>query len=805
MAKITVQRLNVVLVILLALCFAFRPGTTVAQDDDSSGLPSQSDESSDVELIEEILVTATKRDALVQDIPFSINVQSERDIERQQSSNLEDLSLNVPGLSIQNLGPGQSVVNIRGISSGQIVRDQPGVKEQVGIYLDETPISLSLFTPDLDLFDVSRVETLRGPQGTLFGSGSIGGTVRYITNQPELDASESKAEVGINAIAEGSTGGQFKTAINAPLGNTAAARLVTYGTKFGGFIDALRPTGSVDEDVDDGSRYGMRAALLWEPSDNFSVTPRVVYQNMSLNGFNRDEVFNLFAESLGDRQQFLSLGEAFEDELLIVDAVVKWEPIGFPNVTYAFSQTRRDILVSRDASALSGSVGVDIGLPEAAVRLPANLRDTTDLEQMTHELRFSSEDGGPIQWVVGAFFSQLDRIYGQRVPTPGWDAFYAAAGSPALGALRAFDNGFDTTDSPYVSRLTYDLTQTALFGEATYAVTDQLDLTAGLRWYQWEEDKTFNSGGGYSNAAAQTQAVSVDADGIAPRFLMSYALADRWSVNAQVSQGFRLGGVNDPLNQDLCGEEDYETFGVFQEFKDETLWNYELGTKASLNGATLSGSVFYSDIENLGVNVDAGSCSSRVTISVPEAHTMGVELEVSVKPMEALLVTLAGSYVEAEFDSTIREPDGSVVQGIRAGNRIPSVPDWQVSAAATYSLPSLLGADDGYVSASWQLIGERITQPGDQEPDGGHFAHGLPFGHLDGSEVTDLDLVLDPYSLINISAGLSYETWELQFYVKNVTDENPELSFDRERGGRARLGYRVGQPRTFGLVARMVF
>ena len=109
------------------------------------------------------------------DVPFSVNVQSEQDIQRLNTFNLEDLSRNVAGLAIQNLGPGQSVVNIRGVSSGQIVRDQPGVKEQVGIYLDDTPISLSLFTPDIDLYDVSRVETLRGPQGTLFGSGSIGG------------------------------------------------------------------------------------------------------------------------------------------------------------------------------------------------------------------------------------------------------------------------------------------------------------------------------------------------------------------------------------------------------------------------------------------------------------------------------------------------------------------------------------------------------------------------------------------------------------------------------------------------------
>src|SRR5688572_29346439 len=133
-----------------------------------------------------IIVTATKRASTVQDVPFSINAQTEEDIQRANAQTLEDISRNVAGLAVQNLGPGQSQVSIRGVSAGQIIRDQPGVKEQVGVYLDESVISLSLFNPDFDLFDLNRIETLRGPQGTLFGSGSVGGTLRYITNQPKL-------------------------------------------------------------------------------------------------------------------------------------------------------------------------------------------------------------------------------------------------------------------------------------------------------------------------------------------------------------------------------------------------------------------------------------------------------------------------------------------------------------------------------------------------------------------------------------------------------------------------------------------
>src|SRR4051812_7358679 len=182
----------------------------------------------------DIIVTATKRASRVQDVPFSINAQTQADIERAHASTLEDLSRNVAGLTVQNLGPGQSQVSVRGVSAGQIVRDQPGVKEQVGVYLDESVVSLSLFTPDFDLFDLNRVETLRGPQGTLFGSGSVGGTIRYITNQPRLDRIEGSAEAGVNWLTGGGMGFDGKAALNVPMSDTLAARGVVYDTHYGG-------------------------------------------------------------------------------------------------------------------------------------------------------------------------------------------------------------------------------------------------------------------------------------------------------------------------------------------------------------------------------------------------------------------------------------------------------------------------------------------------------------------------------------------------------------------------------------------
>jgi len=178
--------------------------------------------------IQEIIVTATKREANLQDVPFSVSATSQDQIRNSGAMDLVDLARNVGGLAIADLGPGQSQIAIRGISSGQVIRDQPGVKEQVGVYLDESPISVALFTPDLELFDLERFEVLRGPQGTLFGAGSEAGTVRYITRQPQLGKTEAMTDASLEAPTHGDPGGYARGALNLPLGDKAAARIVAY-------------------------------------------------------------------------------------------------------------------------------------------------------------------------------------------------------------------------------------------------------------------------------------------------------------------------------------------------------------------------------------------------------------------------------------------------------------------------------------------------------------------------------------------------------------------------------------------------
>ena len=788
-----------------AVLLAFPSGLAIGAAGIANAQQTQQPPKAAADVQDRIVVTATKREASLQDVPFSINAQTEEDIRRSGAVTLEDLSRNVAGLAIQNLGPGQSQVSIRGVSSGQIVRDQPGVKEQVGVYLDETAISMSLFTPDLDLFDLNRVETLRGPQGTLFGSGNIGGTIRYITNAARLGVTEGTVEANVNTVKDGSTGGALKAALNVPMGDVAAMRLVAYYTRFPGWIEALGPGGG--KDVNEGERTGGRLSFTIQPTRDVTITPRLVYQKVTADGFNRQEVFNLYANpftttvppvTFGDRQQYLLQREKFEDETTIADMTAKVGFGGF-DLTSVTTYTDRNILVSRDASALTGSVSVDLEFPDAGVLLPSRLNDTTDFKGFTQELRLSSRGAGPLQWLVGAFYADSDRKYAQRLPTPGYDAFTNARFG--AGTAAAVANGYGP-DSPYNADLPYNLKQTALFGEMSYDFTNQLTGTAGLRYYDYEEERRFTSGGLFSNGDDQVDRTK--SDGYSPRALLAYKMSPSVTWNAQASRGFRLGGVNDPLNLPLCTDQDEAIFGGYQRFKDESLWNYEVGVKVQRPGLRFNAAAFHTQMKDLQVTLDAGSCSSRVVFNVPKAHSSGLEMEMTLRPTDSLELGLAGSVVNAEFDSTVRDGAGAVLGGIREGNRLPSVPKVQFTASVTYNF-SLAGRES-YVSASWQHVGSRFTQPSDQENNPRTFVHGLPFQGAPATAATTVNLELPKYNLVNLSAGMEFERgFSAILYVNNLTDEKALLSFDRERGGRARLGFATNQPRTIGVTLRWSF
>ena len=765
---------------------------------------------SDQEIIEQIIVTAQKRETALQDVPFSVGAATEEQIRNSGSTNIVDLARNFAGLTITDLGPGQSQVAIRGISAGQVVRDLVGgVKESVGVYLDESPISQALFTPDLDLFDLQRFEVLRGPQGTLFGAGSSAGTVRYITNQPKLGQFEGAAEANGFQGSDTEFGGGIKGAVNLPMGETTAVRVVGYYDQLAGFMDSVYPGRGTKEDVNGGERYGGRIALLWQPNENLSITPRFVYQKLETDGYPRIDYYNILGNPYttteppvtpGERGQVTQFREGIDDEVKLGDLKIEWG-IGGATLTSITSYMKRDVEVLRDASQLTGSVTYQLGhgTPQdlADVRLNSPLIDTTDLKEWSEELRLASGGAGAFEWLVGGFYQHIDRTYGQNLPTPGYDAFLVRNGLPPSSAFNA------PPDTPYWSHVPFTFKQFAVFGEGTYHFNDQWGLTGGLRYYDFKEDRTLTFAGvfadvGYTNAPGHT-----DSNGVSPRVILSFEPSNDVLLTAQFAKGFRLGGINDPLNVGLCTAADRTIYGGHPDFKDETVDNYELGAKTQWAGGrvTLNGAVFYSDIKDLQVIADAGSCSSRIVLNA-QGESKGAEVELSAHPNASWDFGISATYQKAEITETRPDANGNPIAGIRDGNRLPTSPEFQASLTAQFNFP-FSASMDGFVSFTGQYVGSSFTQLADQEPPFGCVGcPGAPgffaFGNPTISSFT-FNPELPSYEIGNLRFGARTQSWEAALYVNNLWDERAFLSLDRERGSRARVGYLTNMPRIYGL------
>jgi iron complex outermembrane recepter protein len=777
-----------------------------------SGEASAAAPSNDVELLEEVLVTAQKRTAALQDVPFSVAAASEQQIRDSGSTNIVDLSRNFAGLTITDLGPGQSQVAIRGISAGQVVRDLVGgVKESVGVYLDESSISQALFTPDLELFDLERFEVLRGPQGTLFGAGSSVGTVRYITRQPQLGQFEGAIEVGGHGGSDTDIGGNARGVMNLPVGEAAALRLVGYYNDLTGFIDSVYPDRGVREDVNGGEKHGGRLAMLIQPTETISITPRVIYQRLKTDGFPRIDVYNLLgnpftttepAVNPGRRGQVTQLREGIDDEFKLADLKMDFG-IGDLTLTSVTSYSDRDVVVLRDASQLTGSVTLQLGgLPEE-VRFNSPLIDTTNLEVFSQEVRLASGSGGAFDWLVGAFYQEIDREYGQNLPTPGYDTFLARIGLPPSSAFNA------PPDTPYYSMVPYHFEQMALFGEGTYRFADQWSLTAGVRYYDFDEERELTFAGVFADVGYTRTKGETSSDGFSPRVILSFEPNDDLLLSAQVSRGFRLGGINDPLNVGVCTMQDLQTFNGQPTFEDEKVLNYELGAKSRFadGRVTFNAAVFYSDIDDLQVVADAGSCSSRIVLNA-QAESVGAEMELFARPSANWNLGLSATWVNAEITETRANAAGQPIAGIRDGNRLPTSPEFQASASVTYTRP-ISEALEAFTSFTFQHVGSSFTQLADQEP--GFGCVGCPgapglFAFGDPTITSfDFDPELPAYQLGNLHFGLKKQEWEAALFVNNLWDERAYLSLDRERGARARVGYLTNMPRTYGVSLRMNF
>lgn len=755
--------------------------------------------------IEEISVTARKWSEPLRDVPFSVAASTDADLFLSAAKDINDIARTVTGLTITDLGAGQSQLAIRGVSSGQVVRDQPGIKEQVGVYLDESAISTALFTPDLDLFDMKRFEVLRGPQGTLFGSGSLAGTLRYITNAPHTESLELFGELDTSMNAANGTGLSTKAGLNLPIvPDKAAIRLVTYFNDLAGYVDALYPDGAIRENVNNGTKFGGRISVLLKPAEQLTITPRLVYQSLETNGFPREDIFNVLANpytetrpsvSLEDRQQFIQLREGLEDDFLLFDTVLSYE-LEKHLITSVSTYIDRQVAVMRDSGQLTMSILAQpsgFNLSGDLLERDAPLLDETDLSVFSQELRIASNQAGnAFQYVFGAFYTDSARDFGQTLVLDEFES------------LTGLETNYytDLDDLLFYSRFRFDFQQVAVFGEASYKLSDKWQITGGLRWFDYKEERTLSLDGLFAASDIQGQDARTVSNGFTPRFILSFKPRKDLQINAQVAKGFRLGGINDPLNEPLCTAEDFETFGDRPFFENEELWNYELGFKSTLADGKLTFDVaaFYADINNLQATVDAGSCSSRIIFNIPEARSIGLEAEVYIQPSADFDISLSATMQNAEIRTTLLS-ETNVLDGISKGNRLPTSPTFQANAQFSYHF-QLPNDWLGFASLSLSYAGKTYTQIGDQVA--GFGTVDLTVANLGNPGVSQFSFSpqLPAYQTGNLRFGFRRGKWEASLYVSNIWNEKIRTSLDRERGGIARIGYLLGRPRTVGLTLR---
>ncbi len=772
--------------------------------------PGASAQDSAAGALEEVIVTAQKRSQDIQDIPFAITAMSQETMDRAGIKHLEDFPYKVPGLAIAGQSNGRTQLNIRGISSGEVRRDNTRATETVGFYFDEVPLSVALYNPNLEPFDLARVEVLRGPQGTLYGSGSLAGTIRLVSNAPVMNEFEGLIDADMTSVKHGDMGYSIKGMLNLPISeDMAAARVVAYQVEEAGWADNLSDGPGGGKDVNSGTRSGLRASLLWTPTERLSVKPMFIHQEANFDGTADDSFQALGVDRLitvgtltpdqafdpsSKYEQWKYHKEFYDDEIDIANLLIDYDYDNYQLVSSS-SYTSRDIAVRSDVST-NNIAGAFFPAPAPATGGRVNvlgiyLDDLKDVSSFAQEFRLASTTDSDFQWIAGLYYSDIDVVYHQEMvvtdprgitgvpPSPLVMALFEPYGNPP-GHMVELDDEFTTQ-------------QFAVFGEANYRFADKWQATVGLRWFDVEQEITQSKKGRLTGEFEPSiKTTKSSEDGVNPKFLLSYEPSEDMLISLQAAKGFRLGGPQSfvptvavgPAN-DCPGDLAEQGVPVDPDGLDsETLWNYELGLKSmwAENRVIFNASAFYLDYQDLQASTRL-NCGSSFTSNAGGAESKGVELELQVLATDNLVLGFGGSFIDAELTDDL--PSG---EGLK-GDELNYVPDVKLNASIDYSRP-LSDSRSAYVTLAYQYTGSvPLFYPQ---------AQNLP---------TTRDRYADAYSTVNLRIGVEAKKWELAVFAINLLDEYATVYSDSitPEGPGGWVNDTVIRPRTIGINAKFKF
>lgn len=619
-------------------------GTSAAQDKTDATAPDDATQG-------DIIVTASKRAQSLQDVSSSIAALDGADLREKGANSFADYLSTVPSLAMFDQGPGISTLVIRGITTGGARNDEPQNKETVGVYLDETPISVNGFNPDLGLYDLQRIEVLRGPQGTLYGSGSMGGTIRIITNKPDAGKIEGSFDGTVSATEHGGVNYDIKGMFNVPLiADRLALRTVAYRTALDGYIDNLS-TGKNNENA--ARTTGGRVELGGQLTD--AVKANLTYIVHDLRTDARSEQTAPYTRSV-------ATFDGLSDHNDIANFTVNVD-LGGPTLTSSTSYFSQKTLNRNTLEFV-----LDAALGFAGDTSP--LVDTTKVREFSQEVRLASSGKGPFTWVIGGFYQHRLRSYSQNGPTPGLDAFVGVAST---------DLGTPDADNAYYSIQHIKQVQFAAFGEISYEFVPNLTATVGGRYFNYTEDfDTYASG--LLNGGVTQSTGRLKEDGFTPKVNLSYKASARSMVYAAASKGFRLGGVNSAIPAGLCGP-DLATLGTpADSFKSDTVWNYEVGTKNKFFGRrlTVNASVYRIDWSDIQTTLTLPTCLSSFRTNAGTARSVGVEFESN------LVLGAFDLNVNAGYNNSELRQDVPLTPW-KKGDHVPGVPRFQASGGVRYA------------------------------------------------------------------------------------------------------------------------
>jgi iron complex outermembrane receptor protein len=699
--------------------------------------------------VEEVIVRATKRDESIMQVPVSMTAVTANDIEKLGAKNLEDLARSVPGVLIKSADEqSDKTFVIRGVSS-------QSSSATVAVYIDDTPITFGTATPDLKLFDVSQIEILRGPQGTLFGSSSMGGAIRYTSPQPSFAGTTGMVKVEGALLQDGSPDYEIQGMVGGPIiEDRLAFRASAFARHDGGYLELRdEDTGKVlKDDINTVETWGGRAALKLLVTDDIDATLSAIYQKQDSNWLptffsarGMDAATPLQPMSRVDRTDIYRDDETFLPNLTIN------ADLGFAKLTSSTSYVRREYDLSSDFSYF---VQRALGLPDTAGNAPyGRALSVNDLEAWkfkgwVQEIRLASQGNGPFQWIVGAYYQKTNQLAQTGVPSN-------------LGVVEPFFDPFLLDEGKvFVSRNEIDREQKALFGEVSYTLFDKLKLTAGVRVTEMEiqvdtlQDGFFNGGLTTSKGASKERPVT-------PKYSAQYTFSPNAMMYVTAAKGFREGGPNRPVpaNIPACAAA-LAQLGLTaapSSYDTDSVWSYELGAKVQTPDHRLrfSGAVYRVDLEGIQQTINLlGGCGFPFIGNFGKARSQGFEAETTWRPTNDLRFDLGFGYTDAHLtqDLVLGADENGPIVAAPAGTDLANVPTWTLSLAAQYDF-RLFNDWDAFVRGQVQYIGD---------------------SHQTAGTIADDPRMLESpdFTLVNLRAGLSRGPYEFNVFVNNLFDDD---------------------------------